>query len=96
MPESRWSLYLHGGARDIGPGEEDPHYRGLSGALASGRAILMAGGTALYAGERTVRALKDDSIFNTGSGAASLSGEGEAGNPSSGKKSQCKDSCFVH
>jgi beta-aspartyl-peptidase (threonine type) len=64
----RWSIILHGGAKDIPADQEEAHRIGLGKALAIGRQVLAAGGTALDAVERTVRQLEEDPIFNAGLG----------------------------
>ncbi|WP_343699154.1 isoaspartyl peptidase/L-asparaginase family protein [Caulobacter sp.] len=64
-----WAIIVHGGAKDIPPGQEDVHRDGCLRALAAGRAILETGGHAVDAVEAAVRALEDDPTFNAGYGA---------------------------
>jgi beta-aspartyl-peptidase (threonine type) len=68
-----WTLLVHGGAGTPPPGEltsaREAAYRdGLAAALAAGRAVLDAGGTALDAVEAVVRSLEDCPLFNAGRG----------------------------
>lgn len=69
----RWALALHGGAgvldRDAPRAELDEHRASLEAALAVGRDLLAAGGSALDAVEAVVRVLEDDPRFNAGKGA---------------------------
>lgn len=72
--EIRWSLAIHGGAgsmtRDtFDTGAIAAHEVGLASALAAGRAVLEAGGSALDAVTAAVVALEDDPQFNAGRGA---------------------------
>ena len=74
MAESTpWKLVIHGGAGVIeraqlsAPMEREIR-TALDGALATGAAILEAGGEALDAVEATARALEDDPHFNAGRG----------------------------
>jgi beta-aspartyl-peptidase (threonine type) len=70
---ARWAIALHGGAgsipRDLGQDQIDAMKFSLERALAAGRDILAAGGSAVDAVEATVVALEDDSRFNAGKGA---------------------------
>jgi L-asparaginase / beta-aspartyl-peptidase len=68
-----FALAVHGGAGTIRRDETSlsraPFYhQGLHGALAAGRDILAAGGSALDAVTRAVVALEDDALFNAGRG----------------------------
>ena len=72
----RWALAVHGGAKEIAPGEEQAHREGCLRALAAGREILERGGAALDAVETAVRVLEDDPTFNAGRGSA-LNSAGE-------------------
>jgi beta-aspartyl-peptidase (threonine type) len=69
----QWAIALHGGAgawpRDMPAAEREAVERGLHNALAAGRDILAAGGTALDAVEAVVVRLEDDPRFNAGRGA---------------------------
>ncbi|MDX1503033.1 MAG: isoaspartyl peptidase/L-asparaginase [Thermoanaerobaculia bacterium] len=67
-------LVIHGGAGSIDRGdltpEEEAEYRAaLEAALATGWAILEAGGSSLDAVEKTIRQLEDSPLFNAGRGA---------------------------
>ncbi|PVA09839.1 beta-aspartyl-peptidase [Pelagivirga sediminicola] len=75
-----WALALHGGAGTIlrehlSPEDETRYRAGLEVALAAGRAVLEAGGTALDAVEETVTALEENPVFNAGKGSV-LTAEG--------------------
>ncbi|MET3666522.1 isoaspartyl peptidase/L-asparaginase family protein [Caulobacter sp. 1776] len=65
----RWAIIVHGGAKDIPPGQEQIHRDGCLAALGAGQAVLEAGGRALDAVVAAVRALEDDPTFNAGRGA---------------------------
>lgn len=65
---ARWAMLLHGGAKDIAPGEEAANRAGCLAAMAPGIALLAAGGSALDAVEAVIRALEDDPAFNAGTG----------------------------
>jgi beta-aspartyl-peptidase (threonine type) len=64
----RWSLILHGGAKEIAPAKQAANRSGCSAALRRGAKILAGGGSALDAVEAVVRALEDDPTFNAGYG----------------------------
>ncbi len=68
-----WALALHGGALDevdkIPAERRQAMEASLGAALRQGRDILAAGGSALDAVERVVKALEDDPLFNAGKGA---------------------------
>ncbi|TMJ12417.1 MAG: asparaginase [Alphaproteobacteria bacterium] len=66
----RWALIVHGGAKPMEPGEEQPNREGILAALAAGRAVLEKGGTAIDACEAAIRTLEDLPIFNAGTGSA--------------------------
>ncbi len=72
----KWALIVHGGAKEMAPGEEDENRSGVLEALAEGQRILEAGGTALDAVEASVRKLEDLPVFNAGTG-SSLNERGE-------------------
>jgi beta-aspartyl-peptidase (threonine type) len=62
-------LLIHGGAGSV-PEERRPlHAEGCRRAARVGGEVLGAGGSALDAVERAVRALEDDPLFNAGTGA---------------------------
>src|SRR5258707_7830863 len=62
-------LIAHGGAGNWRPGSEQEAVDGMKAAVEKGRAILMAGGSALDAVCATVVVLEDNPIFNAGTGA---------------------------
>lgn len=72
----QWLLVVHGGAKEIGPGEEEAHRSGCKAALAAGRSVLARGGGAVDAVEAAVRSLEADPTFNAGTGSA-LNAAGE-------------------
>ena len=74
---ARWALIVHGGAKPWPAGEEEEHRAGVLDALAQGREVLEAGGSALDAVEAAVRRLEDLPAFNAGTG-SSLNERGEA------------------
>ncbi|HWH23078.1 MAG TPA: isoaspartyl peptidase/L-asparaginase, partial [Allosphingosinicella sp.] len=74
--KGRWTLIVHGGAKEIEPGEEGENRSGCLEALAAGRAILEAGGSALEAVEASVRVLESLPVFNAGHGSV-LNAKGE-------------------
>lgn len=63
------ALIAHGGAGNWRPGSEQDAIEGMRAAAAKGRALLVAGGSALDAVCATVVALEDNPIFNAGTGA---------------------------
>ena len=63
------ALIAHGGAGKWRPGSDDDAVAGMSAAVQAGRAILLAGGSALDAVCATVVVLEDNPIFNAGTGA---------------------------
>ena len=70
----RWALAIHGGAGSMTPATMDAaavaaHEAALGVALDAGRAVLMAGGSALDAVCAAVAELEDDPHFNAGRGA---------------------------
>jgi beta-aspartyl-peptidase (threonine type) len=70
---SGWRLIVHGGAKEIEPGEERENIGGLRRAIAAGKGPLAQGGTALDAVEAAVRVLEDLPVFNAGRGSATTS-----------------------
>ena len=70
MPSERpgWAIILHGGAKEIEPGDERRNREGCLEALAAGRAVLEAGGRAVDAAEAAVRVLEALPVFNAGYG----------------------------
>ena len=73
MATPTYTLAVHGGAGTMDPNapaaDRQRCLDGLSAALAAGRDVLAAGGSALDAVEVAVRALEDDPTFNAGRGA---------------------------
>ena len=63
------ALIAHGGAGTWRPGSEEDAVAGMKAAVAKGRAILVAGGSAVDAVCATVVVLEDNPIFNAGTGA---------------------------
>jgi len=63
-----WALIVHGGAKEIAPGEEDANREGVSAAIEAGRAVLASGGSAIDACEAAVRVLEARPVFNAGRG----------------------------
>jgi beta-aspartyl-peptidase (threonine type) len=68
-----WSLVVHGGCGLLSPstlpGSEADCRAGLAAALAAGKAVLAAGGSAVDAVSAAVAVLEDDPLFNAGRGA---------------------------
>ncbi len=63
------ALIAHGGAGNWRPGSEKDAVEGMKAAVQKGRAILLAGGSALDAVCATVVDLEDNPIYNAGTGA---------------------------
>jgi beta-aspartyl-peptidase (threonine type) len=63
------ALIAHGGAGRWRPGSDQDALDGLGAAVAAGRSVLLAGGSALDAVCATVVMLEDNPIFNAGTGA---------------------------
>lgn len=68
MPEIRWSIIVHGGARTIPSSRHETNRAGCIAAARAGAALLRSGGSALDAAEEAVRHLEDDATYNAGSG----------------------------
>jgi beta-aspartyl-peptidase (threonine type) len=66
----RWVLLVHGGAKEMQPGEEGANREGIMEAARVGREILASGGRALDAVEASIRILEDLPVFNAGRGSA--------------------------
>jgi beta-aspartyl-peptidase (threonine type) len=71
--DTGFALAVHGGAGTISRDDatascQAPYHKGLRRALATGRDILAAGGSALDAATKAVVALEDDPLFNAGRG----------------------------
>jgi L-asparaginase / beta-aspartyl-peptidase len=72
--KQEWAIAIHGGAgvitRDKMTPEMDSEYRDkLSEALETGKKVLIDGGSALDAVEKTIRVMEDSPLFNAGKGA---------------------------
>ena len=67
-PGGIWSLIVHGGAKEIGSGDEQANRDGLAEALDAGRRVLESGGSAVDACEASVRVLERLAVFNAGYG----------------------------
>src|SRR5580692_8448132 len=68
-------ILVHGGAGDVPEPRRPVHAEGCLRAARAAADLLRAGGSALDAVERAVRALEDDPLFNAGTGAC-LDAEG--------------------
>jgi beta-aspartyl-peptidase (threonine type) len=66
----RWALIVHGGAKEMEPGEEEDNRRGVTEAVRAGATILEKGGSAIDAVEAAIRVLEDLPVFNAGRGSA--------------------------
>ena len=73
----RWAIVVHGGCGRWLPANTAAALAGVRAAVASARAILAAGGTALDAVCAAVVALEDDPLFNAGTG-STLNHDGDA------------------
>lgn len=73
---ARWSIAVHGGAKEIAPEEEAANRDGLAAAIEAGRAVLAEGGSALDAVEAAVRELESRPVFNAGRGSEPTSAGG--------------------
>lgn len=79
------AIAVHGGAGDLGPDDpassgspDAPRIEGVRRACAAGWEVIRDGGSALDAVEAAVRALEDDPIFNSATGATlTLAGDVE-------------------
>jgi beta-aspartyl-peptidase (threonine type) len=69
-PEGLWALIVHGGAKEMEPGEEDDNREGVTEAARRGAAVLERGGSAVDAVEAAIRVLEDLPVFNAGCGSA--------------------------
>ena len=75
-PKGRWALIVHGGAKEIEPGEEKANRDGCIEAVRAGQALLERGGSAVDAVEASIRVLERLPVFNASYG-SSLNEEGE-------------------
>lgn len=64
-----FAIVVHGGAGNVPEERRHLHEEGALRAAQAGAEVLRAGGSALDAVERAVRALEDDPLFNAGRGA---------------------------
>lgn len=71
-----WALIVHGGAKEIEPGDEQANRDGMRQAAEAGRRVLADGGTAVDAVECAIRVLESLPVFNAGTGSA-LNAAGE-------------------
>ena len=69
MPDTRWAVAVHGGAKTIEPEERAAHRDGCGRAAQAATTVLRFGGSALQAVQAAVRVLEDDLTFNAGHGA---------------------------
>lgn len=69
-------LLVHGGAKEIEPGEEEANRAGLDEAARVGAGLLARGGSALDAVEASIRVLERLPVFNAGYGSV-LNAKGE-------------------
>ena len=65
-----WALIVHGGAKEMQPGEEQANRDGVLAALAAGREVLAAGGSAIDAVEASISVFEDLPVFNAGRGSS--------------------------
>ncbi|PAX07873.1 isoaspartyl peptidase/L-asparaginase family protein [Sphingomonas lenta] len=70
MPDARWLLVVHGGAKTIEPKKEEANRRGCLAAANAGATVLRYGGGAVQAVEAAIRSLEDDPTFNAGRGSS--------------------------
>jgi beta-aspartyl-peptidase (threonine type) len=68
--EGRWALIVHGGAKQMEPGERDDNRRGIVEAAEAGRALLVQGGSAIDAVVAAIEVLETLPVFNAGRGSA--------------------------
>lgn len=68
--EGRWALIVHGGAKEMEPGEEDDNRSGVLQAAQAAIVVLEQGGSAVDAVESAIRVLEDLPVFNAGRGSA--------------------------
>ena len=66
--EARWALIVHGGAKEMKPGEEGANRAGITVAAEAGAAVLADGGSAVDAVEAAIRVLESLPVFNAGYG----------------------------
>lgn len=66
----RWALIVHGGAKEMTPGEEQANRDGVAEAARAGAQLLAGGGSAVDAVEAAIRVLEDLPVFNAGRGSS--------------------------
>jgi beta-aspartyl-peptidase (threonine type) len=66
--QARWALIVHGGAKEMKPGEEQDNRQGIIEAAEAGAAVLKGDGSAVDAVEAAVRVLERLPVFNAGYG----------------------------
>jgi len=66
--KGRWALLVHGGAKQIEPGEEEANRAGCLEAVRAGMERLERGGSAVDAVEAAIRVLESLPAFNAGYG----------------------------
>jgi beta-aspartyl-peptidase (threonine type) len=72
--KQEWAIVIHGGAGAMSkdrmtPGMDSSYRASLQEAMNIGKEILISGGTALEAVEKTINFLEDNPLFNAGKGA---------------------------
>lgn len=70
IEEGRWVLIVHGGAKEMEPGEEDDNRNGITEAVQAGISVLEQGGSAVDAVEAAIKVMEDLPVFNAGRGSA--------------------------
>jgi beta-aspartyl-peptidase (threonine type) len=68
--QGRWALIVHGGAKEMKPGEEEENREGIVEAAEAGADVLRGGGGAVDAVEAAIRVLERLPVFNAGYGSA--------------------------
>jgi L-asparaginase / beta-aspartyl-peptidase len=68
--DGRWALIVHGGAKEMEPGEEEDNRHGILEAARAGASVLDRGGSAVDAVEAAIKVLEDLPVFNAGRGSA--------------------------
>jgi beta-aspartyl-peptidase (threonine type) len=67
---TRWTLIVHGGAKEMEPDERDDNRSGIVEAAEAGRAVLDKGGSATDAVVAAIATLENLPVFNAGRGSA--------------------------
>jgi beta-aspartyl-peptidase (threonine type) len=76
MPDPKWAIVLHGGAKTISQAKQAQNRRDLLAAAETGAAALARRGSAVEAVEAAIRIMEDAPIFNAGFGSV-LNADGE-------------------